>query len=129
MRTKSKISRQDKTIKGIYKSKKSFNTISFDKFKEWYLKLDKCCEYCGLTPEESLVLFKKYPHATRGGRRGKRLELDRKNPRLEYGSDLSNIVLACYWCNNAKTNYFTYDEFLLIGKSISAVHKKRLNKA
>jgi hypothetical protein len=30
-------------------------------------------------------------------------------------SILENLCLACYWCNNAKTNYFSFEEFKLIG--------------
>ena len=58
--------------------------------------------------------------ATRGGKRGKRLELDRVNPNLPY-DNLDNIVWCCYWCNNAKSNFFTNDEFLPIANAIGNV--------
>jgi hypothetical protein len=35
--------------------------------------------------------------------------------------------LACYWCNNAKTNYFTYDEFKIIGEKMKVVQQARIN--
>lgn len=118
---------EDKELRKIYNSKVGLKKNSFDIFKEWYIKQNNCCAYCSLTTEQSLVLFNKYPNATRGGRRGKRLEIDRIDPKIkDYGADINNLVLACYWCNNAKTNYFTYDEFKIIGKSFSEIQKNRL---
>jgi 5-methylcytosine-specific restriction endonuclease McrA len=74
-------------------------------------------------------LFQKFPASTRGGRRGKRLELDRINPKIKnYGEDINNLALACYWCNNAKTNYFTFEEFKIIGEKIKEIQQERLKK-
>ena len=39
-----------------------------------------------------------------------------------------NCVLACYWCNNAKTDAFTADEFKPIGKEIGKTIQKILNE-
>lgn len=122
-----KYSGPDKQIKKIYDSKKGLRSITFDIFRQWYLDQGEKCVYCGLTTEESLILFNKYPLSTRGGKRGRRLELDRKNPHLSY-SNLSNLVLACYWCNNAKTNYFEFDEFKCIGSAIGKINQARLDK-
>jgi len=36
--------------------------------------------------------------------------------------------MACYWCNNAKTDEFDGDEFKEIGEAIKKVWKKRLKK-
>jgi hypothetical protein len=69
-----------------------------------------CCYYCGLTEWESRVLYYAYPERTRGGRRGKRLERDRMVPTLGY-NQTANIVKACYWCNNAKMNFFSAERF------------------
>jgi hypothetical protein len=80
-----------------------------------------------LTSDESLLLFHWYPKSTRGGRRGKRLELDRIDPSVKnYGQDIKNLTLACHWCNNAKSNYFTYEEFKIIGESIKEIQLKRI---
>jgi hypothetical protein len=61
--------------------------------------------------------------ATRGGKRGKRLEIDRRDPRLSY-DDINNIVWCCYWCNNAKSNFFTEEEFRPIALAIGEALKK-----
>jgi len=116
-------------VKRLYNSKTGLKQIDIDVFQKWYDSKKGCCDYCGLTSKESLVLFLNYPKATRGGRRGKRLELDRKNPLVKnYGEDINNLALACYWCNNAKTNYFTYEEFKKIGEKIKEIQQIRINK-
>ena len=116
-------------VKRLYNSKTSLKQINIDDFQNWYDSKNGCCDYCGLTTKESLILFNEYPKSTRGGRRGKRLELDRINPSIKnYGQDIANLALACYWCNNAKTNYFTFDEFKMIGIKIKEVQQLRLNK-
>ncbi len=61
--------------------------------------------------------------ATRGGKRGRRLEIDRINPSLSYDR-LENLVWCCYWCNNAKSNFFTKEEFMPIAKIIGEALKK-----
>jgi 5-methylcytosine-specific restriction endonuclease McrA len=60
-----------------------------------------------------------YGHYFRGGRRGKRLEVDRMISDQPYSPE--NCVLACYPCNNAKSDVFTYEEFVEIGKTIGRV--------
>jgi len=58
--------------------------------------------------------------------RGWKLEIDRINSNLEYKPN--NCVMACYWCNNAKTDEFTYEEFKEIGKEIRKVWETRLKR-
>jgi hypothetical protein len=36
--------------------------------------------------------------------------------------------MACYWCNNAKTDEFTAEEFEHIGIAIGELFKERLKK-
>jgi len=113
--------------KGIVKEKliAGFNLITFDQFyNNWFSKenFEKGCSYCGTTNKTSEALYKIQqeglrPDATRGGKRGKRLELDRVDPNLSY-DNLNNIVWCCYWCNNAKSNFFSKEEFEPIAKEI-----------
>jgi len=52
------------------------------------------------------------------------MEIDRIEPNKEYTPD--NCVLACYWCNNAKSDEFSSHEFSEnIGPCIQSVWKKR----
>ncbi len=59
--------------------------------------------------------------------RGKSLEIDRKQANLPY-SNIQNLVLACYWCNNAKTDTFTEQEFLQMGEVMKRIWENRLNR-
>lgn len=100
----------------------SFSSIfPFPLFKELVSKSQ--CHYCGISLKEvdqladKKLLFKKHE-------RGWTLEIDRLNSNYEYRPE--NCVVACYWCNNAKTDEFTEDEFKEIGKSIKKVWEKRL---
>lgn len=106
------------SIKGI--------TLDFRSFHNWLIAKEgkkKCC-YCGITEEDLGTLYCRYGRLTKRSR-GWKLELDRKEPNLPY-DNLENIVYACYWCNNAKTDTFTHEEFLEIGKAISNIWKQRL---
>jgi len=114
---KEKINSKGKTIAG-------FRNTTMENFLNWFDEeiFNQGCKYCGTTNEQSLYLYEMQrngirPDATRGGKRGKRLELDRVNPNLPY-DNLDNLVWCCYWCNNAKTNFFTHDEFMPIARAI-----------
>lgn len=97
----------------------------FKAFEEFYNK-ERKCDYCNITPSkiEDLIsgrkLYKK--HITRGWT----LEIDRIEPNLEYTED--NCVWSCYWCNNSKTDEFTYDEFKKIGAVLEELWHDRENQ-
>jgi 5-methylcytosine-specific restriction endonuclease McrA len=55
------------------------------------------------------------------------LELERKKPNESY-DNTDNLVLCCYWCNNAKTDEFTEEEFKEIGKVIGKIWQTRLQR-
>ncbi|WP_205503819.1 hypothetical protein [Rufibacter psychrotolerans] len=120
--------KRQKVDKKTLKITPGFVNTTLEDFEVWFDEevFNKGCNYCGLTNVESRILFDLQiegfrPNATRGGKRGRRLELDRKNPILPY-DDLNNVVWCCYWCNNAKSNFFTEAEFkpiaLVIGKAL-----------
>lgn len=104
---------------------KYFETQIFPKYEFLNLLEENQCHYCRLTIEnvkflaEKKQLFKK-------NERGWSLEIDRKNSNFEYKKD--NCVMSCYWCNNAKTDEFTYDEFKKIGESFEIIWEARLKK-
>lgn len=117
---RTRISKQGKISPG-------FEKATFADFFKWFNQetFNKGCHYCGLKDEQSLSLFQQRMYATRGGKRGKRLELDRLNPNLPY-DELENLVWCCYWCNNAKSNFFAPDEFMSIGNAIGLELRKIL---
>jgi len=107
---------------------KKCEKVNFYDFKNWYTKTERKCFYCAITESEIKKLIKGNRIKTkRLATRGKSLEIDRKKPNEKYDK-IDNLVYCCYWCNNAKTDEFSYEEFLEIGKQINKVWKARLNK-
>lgn len=102
----------------------SFDKVISEKDFQNLISRDKC-EYCGITKDriEKLAERRKLYKKTL---RGWSLEIDRRNSNYEY--KIGNCVLACYWCNNAKTDEFTDDEFREIAKGITKVWEDRLNE-
>jgi hypothetical protein len=94
----------------------------------WWETTPKVCYYCSL-PENALEELRNQPgHINkRFPQRGKSLEIDRKQADLSY-SNIQNLVLACYWCNNAKTDTFTEQEFQQLGQVIKRIWENRLNR-
>lgn len=127
-----KLSETEKKDLCIYDFKEIFKCyfgtkININDFKEKFFPQNgkRKCAYCGV-PEDRLDLL----YTVRNGR-GNRLEYDRiisrdGNKKVEY--TLSNIVLACYWCNNAKTDTFSPKEFKPIAKGINQVWNEKLKE-
>jgi hypothetical protein len=119
-----------RSLTGKSRDKEGFETTTFEQFEAWFNQSNfyKGCKYCSTTNERSMELYDlqregQRPDGTRGGRRGKRLEIDRKDAMQHY-DNLDNLVWACYWCNNAKSNFFTDIEFAPIAKEIGKALKK-----
>lgn len=88
---------------------------------------ERKCFYCKITETEIQSLFEAGKLSTkRLSTRGFKMEIDRLSPNKGYVQ--GNIALCCYWCNNAKTDEFTAEEFEPIGKLIGQTLKNRLNK-
>lgn len=97
--------------------------LTYDSFEK--LTSEKKCTYCGISLEqiEKLGIEKKLCNK-RADTRGYTLEIDRISPNEEYINE--NICMACYWCNNAKTDEFSVKEFKEIAKGINNVWNDRL---
>lgn len=95
---------------------------------QWWETTPKVCYYCSL-PENALEELHNQPgHINkRFPQRGKSLEIDRKQADLPY-SNIQNLVMACYWCNNAKTDTFTEQEFIQLGQVMKRIWEDRLNR-
>ncbi len=101
--------------------------ISEDEFINFYGhdELERACEYCEISESNIDKLIKaKLITTKRLSTRGRKMEVDRIKPNEGYIK--GNILLCCYWCNNAKTDEFDAVEFLPIGKAIGEVFIKRL---
>ncbi|WP_107945759.1 hypothetical protein [Campylobacter concisus] len=88
--------------------------------------LDKTtCSYCGISLAQIEELGKNGKlNNKRSDTRGYTLEIDRKLPNLEYSKE--NCCMACYWCNNAKTDEFSPEEFKPIAEGIRKTWNERL---
>lgn len=117
-----------------YKKEFKFNPdettkSSVDAFVDFYGLDDaqRTCSYCGISDAEIAEMRKEGISVIRTKRgRGRSMEIDRHNSRREYYR--SNVCLACYWCNNAKTDEFSADEFKAIGAEIAKIWKARLSR-
>ena len=91
-------------------------------FINWYVNQNHKCCHCGCTLEE-LEKFYELTDSKIKNTRGRTLEIDRKED-VEYTED--NCQLSCYWCNNAKSDVFSCDEFRQIGEAIGRVIKNKI---
>lgn len=127
-------------LRNQYNNKKSNEKWGFKNFKsfyEWYKKQPGKCFYCGISEQESSDYYEYLKDIgyralwerngiTMHSTRGKTLEVDRKDNRESYKA--SNCVLACYYCNNAKSDVFQWEEFKkAIGPAIAQVIRSRVN--
>ncbi|MCT7485287.1 hypothetical protein N5T98_00380 [Aliarcobacter cryaerophilus] len=104
---------------------KGYNNFSLDYFIE--LIYNRNCYYCGINIDQIEDLGKNSKlHNKRSDTRGYSLEIDRKHANLEYSEE--NCCMACYWCNNAKTDEFTEDEFKNIACGINISWNERLQQ-
>lgn len=111
----------------LKKLKDEYASIFNENFKSAYddLMKEKKCAYCGIHVDQIKALGKnKKLNNKRSDTRGYTLEIDRKLPNLEYSKE--NCCMACYWCNNAKTDEFSPKEFKPIAKGINEIWTKRL---
>ncbi|WP_088656297.1 hypothetical protein [Geofilum rhodophaeum] len=118
-------------IRQLYNNKQggNFEFSNFNEFYKWYItqfeKQKGCCYYC--KTEESVLtkLFeKKYTSAKRPNR-GKHLEVERRDSDSnKYNKD--NCVLACYFCNNDKSDIFSEDEYFEYLKDRKLFFNKQL---
>lgn len=83
------------------------------------------CAYCHITIAD-INQMANNKQLRKKNYRGWSLEVDRLDSNKEYSKD--NCVMACYWCNNAKTDEFTEDEFKKIGKEIRKIWETRSGK-
>ena len=97
---------------------------TFYAFKDWYEKTKRACHYCEITKPQMDELWEKDSKLTKRNR-GRNLEIERLKPNLDY-DEISNLVYCCYWCNNAKTDTFSEEEFIEVGKVFKKIWSDRL---
>ena len=110
--------------KEYYVNTRFKDVYPYDDFKK--LLEIKTCKYCDISEEEIAELISRDKINKKKVTRGWTLEIDRKEPNLEYTED--NCVRCCYWCNSAKTDEFDDKEFKPIGDAIKRIWDARLSR-
>ncbi|MCT7633015.1 hypothetical protein [Aliarcobacter butzleri] len=103
-------------------------TLKLYEFEKWYGddSKDRQCEYCLIKESEIKDLISKGKiYTKRLTTRGRTMEVDRKDPKGHY--EINNLIMSCYWCNNAKTDEFSYEEFRKMSCRTNDIWKARLN--
>ncbi len=118
-----------KILESEYSDEWFEKALSFKHFSSFYGSNDndRACEYCGVfestietLSQDAMINTKRFYS------RGKSMEVDKRDPQKPYCN--GNLVLSCYWCNNAKTDEFSFEEFKRIGEQISKIWQERLMK-
>lgn len=97
-----------------------FKTKEF--FLDWYNKEKKICCYCGVKETDLVKYFnqenKQYKEARQ---RGRFLEIERivTAPKEKNIYSEDNCALACYICNNAKSDFLSPESFKPVAKGIN----------
>lgn len=101
--------------------------ISQSEFRDLFTsQRELSCEYCLTTETQFQQLIKAGQIKTkRLSTRGTTFEIDCRTPHLGYTR--GNLAICCYWCNNAKTDEFTKDEFLPVAKALGQIWQQRLS--
>ncbi|MCT7531341.1 hypothetical protein [Aliarcobacter cryaerophilus] len=103
-------------------------TLNKNGFEIWYGvdSKDRQCEYCLIRESEIKDLINQGKiYTKRLTTRGRTMEVDRRDPKGHY--QINNLVMSCYWCNNAKTDEFSYEEFRKMSCRTNDIWKARLN--
>lgn len=90
----------------------AFREIGKRGFYEWFAAHPKECYYCGIEEHKLSKLFDYETGILETKRgRGRTLELERRDAKNNiYSSE--NCVLACYLCNNHKSDLISEEDFL-----------------
>lgn len=118
-------------IRQLYNNKQgeNFEFANFNEFYKWYLtqfeKQKGCCYYC--KTEESVLtkLFEKKYTSVKRPNRGKHLEVERRDSDSNKYNK-TNCVLACYFCNNDKSDIFSENEYFEYLKDRKQFFNKQL---
>lgn len=100
-------------IKELFSKHKDAFKGEIIKFYDWYKSKDECC-YCGVKKNDLSKYFNENNEQYKEARqRGRRLELERIQtaPKIKNVYSYDNCDLACYICNNAKSDFISAKDF------------------
>jgi 5-methylcytosine-specific restriction endonuclease McrA len=100
-------------IRSLHYNRKKFFP-DFNSFYKWYISQYQIqngeCYYCGTSEKVIATLFEKKFYNRKRTTRGKHLEIERRDS-TDNLYNKENCVLACYFCNNDKSDIFDEDEY------------------
>ncbi len=107
-----------KRIRSLYHNKKNLEGFSFESFNSFYKwhknqhqSQEGKCYYCKTDEKIIAILFEKKFQNRKRTTRGKHLEIERRDSTDNLYNE-ANCVLACYFCNNDKSDIFEENEYL-----------------
>lgn len=104
--------------------------LSKSDFRKFYKEdaAERACQFCEISESQISILRREGEiHTKRFYSRGKTMEVDQLRPYGGYQED--NITRCCYWCNNAKTDEFSPEEYKkYIGMGMKALWQERLSR-
>lgn len=105
-------------VRSLYHNKKELDGFSFQDFNgfyKWYRaqydSQEGKCYYCKTEEKVIAVLFEKKFQNRKRTTRGRHLEIERRDSTDNLYNE-ENCVLACYFCNNDKSDLFEEREYL-----------------
>lgn len=87
-------------------------SITQDEFVEWYVSQDRECVYCELAEEDL------HKHGDLYNDKIDRLTVDCADNDAGYAK--GNLVLCCGRCNSIKSDFLSFDEMMVIGRTMVA---------
>lgn len=103
-------------IRSLFHNKQgvNFKFNSFLEFYRWYIRQHEeqngQCYYCKTGEKVIATLFSNRYTSAKRQTRGQHLEIERRDAKNNNYS-VDNCVLACYFCNNDKSDIFTEEEY------------------
>jgi hypothetical protein len=105
-------------VRSLYHNKKELEGFSFQNFNsfyKWYRTQyqiqEAKCYYCKTDEKVIAILFEKKFQNRKRTTRGRHLEIERRDSTDNLYNE-ENCVLACYFCNNDKSDIFEEREYL-----------------
>lgn len=105
-------------VRSLYHNKKNLDGFSFQTFNSFYTwyktqfqKQEGKCYYCETDEKVIATLFERKFQNRKRTTRGKHLEIERRDS-TDNLYNAENCVLACYFCNNDKSDIFDESEYL-----------------
>jgi predicted DNA-binding protein YlxM (UPF0122 family) len=110
-------------LRNLFSKKKSllgdkFQFKDFPSFYGWYKNQEEICFYCKSEQFKISLLVKEGLQKNTFGLTSKRFDKRAHNLEIERKNSLSNVynetncVLACYFCNNDKSDYISSEEYI-----------------